>query len=44
MRSMGGMVERCYMCGNEAYVLMDRHWMCREHYNIEVDTSPDASG
>ncbi len=37
------MVEHCYMCGNEAYVLMDRHWMCREHYNYEVDTSPDAS-
>lgn len=38
------MVERCCMCGNEAYVFMDMHWLCREHYNLEVAMSPDASG
>lgn len=26
------MLERCEMCGGEAYVRLDLHWMCREHY------------
>ena len=38
------MGECCYMCGADAYVLMDRHWLCKEHYNLEVAMDPDASG
>lgn len=37
------MVERCFMCGEEAYIHIDNQWMCKMHYNKFVADSPDAS-
>ena len=35
------MGERCYLCEAQGYIHMDRHWMCREHYNLEEAMEPD---